>query len=72
MKTNEILIHDLKKERRELKVKIKKLARFKKSKAWCQIGAKQQTLLLYQYNVMRCYRNILTERIESIKGDTND
>ena len=72
MKDNATLIRDLKKERRELKVKIKKLARFKNSKAWYKIGAKQQTLLAYQFDVMCCYHNILTERIESTKGGTHE
>ena len=70
MKTTKRLIKELKRERGELKYKIKKLARFKKSKRWYKIGAKQQTLLQYQYDVMCCYRNILTARIDSLKGDT--
>ena len=72
LKTNKELIRCLKHERAELKHKIKKLARFKKSKAWYKIGAKQQTLLTYQYDVMCCYRNILSNRIDCIKGDTNE
>lgn len=70
LKTNNKVIRDLKKERSELKYKIKKLSRFKKSKSWYKIGAKQQTLLQYQYDVMCCYRNILTARIDGLKGDT--
>lgn len=72
MKSNKKVIHDLKKERAQLKYKIKKLSRFKKSKRWYNIGAKQQTLLQYQYDDMCCYRNILTARIDDIKykGDT--
>lgn len=69
MKATKKVIHDLKKERGELKYKIKKLARFKKSKAWCKIGATQQTFLSYQYDIMRCYRNILTARIDDLKGE---
>lgn len=72
MTTNKELIRRLKHERAELKYKIKKLAKFKKSKAWYKIGADQQTLLICQVAVMRCYRNILTARINSIKGDTNE
>jgi len=70
MKATKKVIHDLKKERGELKYKIKKLAKFKKSKNWYKIGTKQQTLLQSQYDVMRCYRNILTARIDDLKGDT--
>lgn len=69
MKTTKTLIHELKKERAALKHKIKKLSRFKKSKRWYNIGAKQQTLLQYQYDAMCCYRNILTARIDAIKGE---
>ena len=70
MEATKKVIHDLKKERGELKYKIKKLSRFKKSKRWYKIGAKQQTLLQYQYDVMCCYHNILTARIDCLKGDT--
>lgn len=70
MKTTKELIKDLKKERGELKYKIKKLAKFKKSKGWYKIGAEQQTLLQYQYDVMCCYRNILTARINGIRSGT--
>lgn len=69
MKATKIVIHELKKERAALKHKIKKLSRFKKSKNWYKIGAKQQTLLQYQYDVMRCYRNILTARIDDLKDE---
>jgi hypothetical protein len=70
MKTTKIVIHDLKKERSALKTKIKKLARFKNSKNWYNLGARQQTLLQYQLEVMQCYRNILSWRINAIKdGD---
>jgi len=69
MKATKKVIHDLKKERGELKYKIKKLSRFKKSKNWYKIGARQQTLLTYQYDVMRCYRDILTARIDDLKGE---
>lgn len=69
MKATKIIIHELKKERSALKHKIKKLARFKKSKVWCKIGATQQTFLSYQYDIMCCYRNILTARIDDLKGE---
>lgn len=67
MKTVKTVIHDLKKERGELKYKIKKLSRFKKSKQWHNISIEQQKLLEYQYDAMRCYRNILTARIDDLK-----
>lgn len=73
MKTTKKVIYDLKRERSALNVKIKKLARFKKTESWYKIGARQQTLLQYQYDVMCCYRNILTSRIKGLKdGDNND
>lgn len=72
MKATKTVIHDLKEERGELKYKIKKLSRFKKSKQWPNISIEQQKLLEYQYDVMRCYRNILTARINNLKGDENE
>lgn len=72
LKTTKKLIKDLKKERGELKYKIKKLKRFNNSKKRLRIGVIQQTMLTHQYNIMCCYRDILTARINDIKckGDT--
>lgn len=72
MKAIKEIIHDLKKERAELKYKIKKLSRLKKQKDWHKIGATQQRLLDYQLKFMLCYRDILTIRIDEMKksGDT--
>lgn len=70
MKATETVILDLKKERRELKYKIKKLSRFKKSKQWHTISIKQQKLLEYQYKAMCFYRDIMAARIEDLKGET--
>lgn len=70
MKATKTVIHDLKKERNDLKYKVKALSRFKSSKQWYTIGANQRHLLDCQFNIMCTYRNILTTRIEDLKGET--
>ena len=69
LKTTKTVIHDLKEERNDLMNKIERLSMFKSSKHWYTIGTKQRHLLDYQHNIMCCYRDILTARIDDLKGD---
>ena len=61
------LIKKILKENAEVAGKMSRLQDFMKTKDYDQLSAKEQRLMIIQYNAMQVYADVLLQRIDEIK-----
>lgn len=61
------IIDNLRKENAEVAGKMSRLQDFMKTKDYDRLSAKEQRLMIIQYNAMQTYADVLLQRIDEIK-----
>lgn len=62
------LIKKILKDNAEVAGKMSRLQDFMKTKDYDRLSAKEQRLMIIQYNAMQVYADVLLQRIDEIKG----